>query len=311
MIYGRAFGLSSRQSPADGWISRRQQKAAQDLAERTTGTISNAVMKQLTITLLGVALATPALSSELASNTPARFTLGYEVYAGGLKGVEFEYRLEMKDGGYRTDFEGEIVGTYGWFIDFSLNSAVEGDLREGAPQPRSYLLRSQWNDNPPRAIDMVWGEDRLPLAEVKPEPEDDERQEVPEELRLGAVDPLTAVLSLSQTLAETGSCTSTAEVFDGRRRFDLVASDGGAATIEANDYQVYQGPAQRCVIRFEPIAGFKEETDDGKPEEKRYDKDIRVFLAPVAEGLPPLPVRMEFDHRLGSVRVHLASISQD
>ena len=269
------------------------------------------MLKHFAIVALGVNLATPSLANELASSAPTRLTLGYEVYAGGLKGVEFEYRLEIDEAGYRTDFEGEIVGTYGWFIDFSLNSVVEGTLEQGAPLPRSYLLRSRWNDNPPRAIDMVWGENRLPLADVSPEPEEDERREVPEDMRVGAVDPLSAVLSLSQAVAQSGSCVSTAEIFDGRRRFDLVVSDGGEAHIEANAYQIYQGPSQRCLIRFEPIAGFKEETDDGKPEEKRYEKDIRVFLAPVADGLPPLPVRIEFDHRLGAVRVHLASITRD
>jgi hypothetical protein len=263
----------------------------------------------LAITLaLGLAAAPPGAP---ASEDATRLTLGYEVYAGGLKGVEFDYRLELGEGRYRTDFTGEIVGAYGWLIDFSMTSGVEGALAGGAPEPESYAMRSRWNDNPPRAIDILWGEDRRARAEVAPVPGEEAREPVPAELLVGAVDPLSAALSLSQTVAETGRCAGAAEVFDGRRRFDLIVEDGGEAMIEANDYQVYEGPARRCLIDFVPVAGFKQETEEGRPEEQRFDKTIRVYLAPVEAGLPPLPVRMEFDHRLGAVRVHLARIDRN
>ena len=59
------------------------------------------------------------------------------------------------------------------------------------------------------------------------------------------------------------------------------------------------------MVKFERLTGFKEGEMGVK---SSYPDNISVFLAPVEAGLPPVPVRMEMDHKYGALRAHLTDV---
>jgi hypothetical protein len=59
-----------------------------------------------------------------------------------------------------------------------------------------------------------------------------------------------------------------------------------------------------CAVEVTRVAGF---WDDGG-ERERCPARIRVFLASVTEGAPPLPVRLEAETDMLALRLHLTAV---
>lgn len=259
-------------------------------------------------------LALPALSAPARAADPIAavgpgkaqvMDLHYEVYAGGMLGLEVDLRMALSETHYRSSFEAEIAGPYAWFMDFALRSEVEGLRDDAAVQPARFLSEAFKKEKLKRRVEITYLDDGSLQTSVDPEPDEDNRDDIPESLRLGTFDPLSAVLMLTEAVALQGNCDAVVPVFDGRRRFDLTAEDLGPADIESSKYQAYDGEARHCLVKFERVTGFKE---GEMGVESSYPDNISVFLAAVVPGLPPVPVRMEMDHKYGALRAHLKDI---
>lgn len=231
--------------------------------------------------------------------------LKYEVYAGGMLGLTVDMEIALSETHYRSDFEAEIDGPYDWFMDFKLRSKVEGLRDDSAVRPAHFITESFKKKKLKRRVEITYLEGGGLETSVEPTPDEDDRDDIPERLRIGTFDPLSAVLMLTQAVALQGNCEAVVPVFDGRRRFDLTAEDLGPAQIDANRYQVYDGKARHCLVKFERVTGFKK---GEMGVESSYPDNISVFLASVEPGLPPVPVRMEMDHEYGALRAHLVDV---
>ncbi len=149
---------------------------------------------------------------------------------------------------------------------------------------------------------MTYADDGPPEVRAVPALGEDDRAVVPASARLGTVDPLSGIFDLLQ--AEDGGCLGSVPVFDGRRRYDVVGTPMGQRVIPESSYTAYEGPADGCRLRIEPVSGFWRKFD----EESRYAGSLRVWTAPVAEDLPPVPVRVEAETGFRAIRVHLTAI---
>ena len=231
--------------------------------------------------------------------------LEYEVYAGGMKALEVEMEIAFGESRYRTAFDAEIAGPYAWFMDFKLRSKVEGRRDDAAVQPAYFITEAFKKEKLKRRVEIAYLDDGTLDTLVEPEPDEEDRDDIPESLRLDTFDPLSAVIMLTEAVALQGKCDSVVPVFDGRRRFDLTAEDLGPAQIDASRYQIFEGEARHCMVKFERVTGFKE---GEMGVESSYPDNISVYLAPVEPGLPPVPVRMEMDHKYGALRAHLTDV---
>ena len=255
------------------------------------------------------ALAAPARAAEpVAAVDPAKarvMELRYEVYAGGMLGLEVEMEIALSETHYRSSFEAEIAGPYAWFMDFSLKSEVQGLRSDTAVQPARFLSEAFKKEKLKRRVEITYFDDGAMETSVDPEPDEENRDDIPEKLRLGTFDPLSAVLMLTEAVALQGTCDAVVPVGDGRRRCDLTAEDLGPADIESSKYQAYDGEARHCLVKFDRLTGHKK---GEMGVESSYPDNISVFLAAVVPGLPPVPVRMEMDHKYGALRAHLKDI---
>jgi hypothetical protein len=136
-------------------------------------------------------------------------------------------------------------------------------------------------------------------------PNEAEREPVSAADQAGTVDTLTALTALVRQVAAGQGCTMRLNTFDGRRRVDLSARDAGTETLAPNRYNAFAGEARRCEIEGRQTAGFRRDQNRGEAAQPQV---VRVWLAPMAAGAPPVPVRMEIDtNMLGTVYVHLTS----
>ena len=261
---------------------------------------------RLTVSCVAIASAlslSPARAAEVASARMVDLT--YDVYLGGLHIFTFDVDMTLQPDRYRVTAEGGTQGMIGWLYGWQTKAAAEGLDRNGRIEPQRYDVESNWQGNP-RTVRLGFAEQgRYDLQQTPPpEPDPDVEGGLPDSLPKGTVDPLSLAIAASRALEESGRCDQTVPVFDGRRRYDLTLTHIDAATLPPSEYSVYHGPAVRCSFSMKRISGFRKSwSSKRQPDDKSSPPTI--WLAPIREDLPPVPVRYDGAIALGNIVIHL------
>jgi hypothetical protein len=251
---------------------------------------------------LGLAPA-PAHAAEVPA---ARIVdLTYDVYLGGLHIFTFDVDMALQPDRYRVTAEGATQGMVGWLYEWQTKLAAEGLDRNGRIEPRRYDVESNWQGNQ-RAVRLGFAEEgRYDLQRTPPpEPDPDIEGGLPETLPKGIVDPLSLAVAASRVLQENGRCDQTLPVFDGQRRYDLTLTHIDQATLPPSEYSAYHGPSVRCSFSMKRISGFRKSWRT-KRQVAADASPPTIWLAPIREDLPPLPVRYDGAIALGNIVIHL------
>jgi hypothetical protein len=268
-------------------------------------------MPRLTVSLaaagLGLVLLAVSAAGRNAEAAAAQIAdLKYEVYVGGLHIYSLDVEMVLEGGRYRLSARGGTEGMVGMVYTWDTNLSADGLDQDGQVQAQRYLAQTQWQ-NRRRTVELGFGTDgRYALRQdPAPEPDPDIEGGLPATLPVGAVDPLSFAISAARLLAKTGRCDQTVPVFDGQRRFNVIVTQIGVATLQPNRYSVYQGPAMRCGLGIERISGFRKSLRAKREQEERSTPPT-IWVAEVRPGLPPIPVRYDGEIALGKIVVHLA-----
>lgn len=234
----------------------------------------------------------------------APLRLDYTIYAGGLRALAMRVRVATRPPAYRVQVQVRTTGFLADLLSFVLAARTDGRRAAGGWRPERYVTANRWRDRDVRRVAIRYGDSPQPAVAAVPPPKKDDRGIVPPAERRGTVDPLTGVFALF--LARESGCAGTAEIFDGRRRFDVTAATDGTRQVETEGYGIYSGEAAVCRLSVETIAGFWNRFD----ERKRYPDAVRVDLARAVEGAPPVPVRFQMDTGYAPVVGHLTGTAR-
>ncbi len=262
-------------------------------------------MNEMRLSLAGFSAGAVALllATSAGASQQKSVEIDYEVWAGGLQAMSLETRMLRAQDRYRVDVTVESAGMLGRLFPFKLNARTQGTRQAESrdnPRPEAYEVRSKWRDQD-RLVAIDYAAAARPLVKVDPPAEDDNRDPVPMDQIVGTVDPMSAVLTLLEQTAVLGRCQGEIPVFDGRRRYDMVVRHIGPAEVSETSYSPYAGPAVECRAGMKKIGGFWHDT---KEDEHEYN-ELRIFLAPILEDVPPVPVRLEAKNDFFSIIIHM------
>jgi hypothetical protein len=239
-----------------------------------------------------------------AGPAPRTMDLTYQVYAGGLLVADSDFSLRFLSGRFDARFTIEPRGIPALLKKFRLQSQSDGLMTWHRFEPSRFRTEYWKKDRRHRWVQIDYGDDPTPEIEAVPAPKKDKRAEVPETLRSGALDPISAALVLSDRVGRAGRCDAALDIFDGRRFFRVGLEHLGSVAIKSSSGGTYGGPALKCRVRIEKVTGFsKKELKKG-----RYPETMTMLLAQVVPGGPWLPVRLEADHELGRMVMNLVSV---
>ena len=255
-------------------------------------------MRTIFAVLAALCLAAPAH----AGSAIAR----YDIYVGGIKAFELEAGLSLSEGGYTMQIAGRTQGMAEWLIGFRSRVRAQGEATPAGIRPQRYVNDALFRGKP-RAITLDFPPGQPMVVSVVPPPEQDDRDPVTPAQRATAVDPLTAMVSALKHVETRGNCQQDIPVFDGRRRFDAVFQQGSISTLGATRLGIFAGEATHCILVMRQIAGYTRRAHDFNRAEDR-EQPIDIWLAPVASGLPAIPVRVEVVLTLGSIVAHLTKV---
>ena len=205
-----------------------------------------------TVLIAGLVALLTAAPAPAAQDAP--LSLRYGLYWAGFQIATLTLEHEVDATRYRSQLLVESVGLVEKLVHYRAKTVATGELGEGnrlLPVTYRSEYRSRKKDRrsivrfDPASGDVV----ELDLSKRgKPV-----KSKVPEALRKNVVDPLTAFLRLRDHVAAAGEGEAfAAQIFDGRRRYDL------AAEVVGRDHAWVAGRERRVVrlaLRLEFLAG--------------------------------------------------------
>lgn len=262
---------------------------------------------------VAVLLATAARAEEpvaARSQPDKRFAVAYDVYWLGLPIFSGTLEGELAAGRYRIRSATETRGVLSLFVDSAVRSAVWGQLDGTAPgglRPEAYMSRTRWNELY-RNVNVNYRPDGKVVAGSLPEPQEDDwdydRDPVPEAMRRGSLDPLSALAQVATRPLDAVPCVGAVPVFDGKRRYDVRFVPLGEEMLPAADGSDGGRATLKCHAHFEMVAGFDtagRRRDDGY----RPPKPTTVWLVRHREAGLWLPIKAEVETRWGTVEAVL------
>lgn len=216
-----------------------------------------------------------------------RLMLEYQLLLGPLPIMIVAAELALPstptgNGPYRAHIVGRTDPAFAQVYDWSFTARSEGSVTSRLVKPRRFAGENlSLLDRRPVAISYA-SDGSLTTRFAPPQPEDAAIALPPGQIK-GSIDPASALVQFVGRVATGGSCAATFAIFDGRRRFDLVAEDAGEEMVGALPGSLYSGPAARCALRLMQRDTARE----------RLPAEGTAWISAIGDG-PAVPVRIEF-----------------
>ncbi|MBL6774812.1 MAG: DUF3108 domain-containing protein [Candidatus Puniceispirillum sp.] len=185
------------------------------------------------------------------------------------------------------------------FSEFKSNAEAELVLAGGNWQPKT-LMMARLSGGDTVKSRVIWDSASNVISETRiPELDLDEVYPLGDQMRVGVIDPYSAVLRLINQIEADGNCTASYEIYDGRRRSRMSFETIGAVELTKARPDEYEGSAMACRVQFIPIGGHRIESKwrgDDKPDNDRF----KMFFGRPSQG-QLVPVRIEVKSWIGKI----------
>jgi Protein of unknown function (DUF3108) len=172
---------------------------------------------------------------------------------------------------------------------------ASGVMGTKLPPTASFAVTAA-NSSEQRTVRMNIEKNAVSVSEIMPPLEErPDRVPVLDEHKRGIIDPISALMMPVTNGDPRNACNRTIPIFDGAARYDISLSYAGTKQITSDGYD---GPVTICAVRYTPIAGHR----NRRPVKFMADnKDISVWLAPVAGAKVLLPYRISMKTMIGTL----------
>jgi hypothetical protein len=253
-----------------------------------------------------------AIAGDSQTAPPAgTLNVGYTIAFWDIPFGQTSYEGKFAAGGYDAKSHFETSGIVSLFWKSKIDATANGAIRAHEIAPVLYDSYSQDHNSKVQRVKVsVENDDPTTFADP---PYNTTKYPVSAQQKKGAVDPMSAVtLILTGVKADSKNpCGVGAQVFDGRRRFDIAFSYLKDEPVKlANG--VWGGTAHLCQIHYNQIAGYKQKIiKEGKALPPMFIDFADVPAAGAPNGHFVVAVKMWSTLSWGTVSVTLSELKVD
>jgi hypothetical protein len=238
----------------------------------------------------------------------------YDVYAGGLNAVEANMDIALDDDRYSFVFSAETKGFLGTVAPWEGSFETEGwEMEDGSKRPELHKSVAIWRGEKEVKEYNYAKDGSFKGLVITEEDKAMKKPDVSSDLTDQTTDALTATLEAMKQVASSGTCEGTSEIFDGKRRFELVFKHEGNEQLSPTRYNVYNGMASRCVVEIKPMGGAWHKKPRGwlsiQEQGRKKGGLPTVWFASLKEGAPAVPVKVKVKTAFGTLFMHLTEYS--
>ncbi|MFM8679034.1 MAG: DUF3108 domain-containing protein [Alphaproteobacteria bacterium] len=259
--------------------------------------------------VLACSLLAAAIAGEGTRAQPRSASVSYDVYTGGVQILELDAALVVDGGSYGLSANMRTRGLMATLFPWEQANRVSGTIGPAFPAPRRFEQRGNFRGKE-RIVEIGYLDGRIAELNVAPVgTEDNEREPVPLEDVVAALDPLTGIVALLLRLEGGGRCDGRYDGYDGRRRFRMEVTDRGEGTVEVPGLRGAPAQVRVCDFVYLQTAGFVRRVSWG-PDRQREPREGRIWVGDARAvvpgvGMDRLPLRMEVDNAYGRMLAHL------
>ena len=234
----------------------------------------------------------------------------YDVYAGGIHALEANLNIDLSQSDrYSTSLTAKTYGLLGKLAPWKGTFESHGWREGNALQTEKHLATTTWRDDNEVKKYSYKQDGSFESFIITDDEENSKTREVDAKLTDNSDDVLTATLKTMQAIATTGKCEGSSDVFDGKRRFQLIFEQQNNVQLEASRWNVYGGPAVECTAEVKPMGGKWHEKPRGwmSIQEQGRERGTMptIWFAKVKEGEPAIPVKVRVKTSYGTLFMHV------
>lgn len=236
------------------------------------------------------------------------FTLEHEftVFIGPFNASQTRFAYSLAPDSYSVNSSVRTAGMFNTLYPFKANYSTTGKIVDNNLITSSYHYDSQSRFNK-RTKELVYNNQGLPVYRLSTK--NDRQKKVNLDIDLNnrdTTDLQTVFAELAKQYNELKFCDSRLQVFDGKRRFDVIFKDEGREELKANKYSPFSGTATKCSMYIDKL-GAK---GDDLLWDLSSDRPIYFWLLEEPQQHKPFIAKITIDDTpLGRLEVYTAKIT--
>jgi len=247
------------------------------------------------------------------------FFISYAASAAALSVThEFIVHLGLFDAS-RTNFSytltpnhysvNSLVTTHGIFdslYPFKAEYLSHGKITSTGIIAQSYKYQSQSRFNTHRK-ELIYNNKGEPIYRISTKNDKEKKVEIEQAANtIGTTDLQTVIAELALQYNQVNFCAARMEVFDGKKRYDVIFKDEGKDIIASNQYSPYSGVAAKCSMYIDKLG----EKGDDLLWELTQDRPIYFWIIKDTQTNTPFIARITINNTpLGKLEVYTSNIN--
>lgn len=228
----------------------------------------------------------------------------FTVILGPFDASRTSFTYSLTPDSYQIESTVRTAGVFDSLYPFRADYMTSGNINNGRLQTQRYYYRSKSRFNR-RSKELVYNDKGLPVYRISSK--NDKAKKVAIETSAeheGTTDLQTVFAELSKQYNEVKFCDSRMQVFDGKRRFDVIFKDEGQEELTANQYSPLSGLASKCSMYIDKLNS----QDDDLLWELTSERPIYFWILE-QQGFPYIARIMIENTPLGRLDVYATQIT--
>ncbi len=242
----------------------------------------------------------------------AKTTLTYKVFAGGVNAVEAKMSVERTPDTYKLFFEAHTRGFLGKLAPWSGSFESYGHTQKKVHTPQKHTSISTWRKEKETKEFFYTPKGIFKTLKITEDGIDKSPGTIDKKLTDQTIDLLAATMNIMRTAQTSKTCEGKSEIFDGKRRFELMFKPEGTETLTKSRYNIYSGNAIKCSVEIKPLAGKWHKKPRGwlsiQEQGRQHDTLPAVWFGQVEKNGLYMPVKIRVKTNYGTLFMHLKRI---
>ena len=217
--------------------------------------------------------------------------------------TQFTYELRGKD--YRVQSEVSTNGIFDTLYPFKAEYFTNGKIEGNKLRTESYKYKSRSRFNT-RRKELIYNDKGEPIYRISAKNDKEKKVTIEQDVdNKGTTDLQTVVAKLALQYNQVKFCAARMEVFDGKRRYDVIFKDEGQDTLPATEKSPFSGPASKCSMYIDKLG----EQGDDLLWELTKDRPIYFWIMQDKKTKVPFIAKIKIDDTpLGELEVHTTNV---
>lgn len=178
----------------------------------------------------------------------------FDVFIGSFNASRTDFSYTLSSDGYEVRSDVRTHGIFDTLYPFEAIYSTTGIIKKkGELQTKNYKYSSKSRFNK-RTKELVYDDKGNPIYRLTSK-NDKQKKTVIDQAKneKGTTDLQTVIAELVLQYNKMKFCDSRMEVFDGKRRYDVIFKDEGEETLSKNKYSPFEGKASKCSMYVDTL----------------------------------------------------------